>query len=256
MIDRIVIKNFKSFRNVDLKLGRMNLFIGTNASGKSNFLDALRFLQGIGNGFTIGEILGGKPRTATTGAWTGIRGGSRYALFTCAEDTDEVTIEIYGKLSGLPERNWEYQISFAPECGELREEELSVESEWYLYSGSSKSISWCGERDDKAIESQLPSPAVVPLLGTHRPFPECRHLNECRFAVRGMLANTQRVDVSRRMLEWLDHFDNGTTFLCHRHEATGESTIRPLTEVPHFNEVVQKSRIGDLLVEGWLEAAL
>ena len=48
MIDRIVVENFKSLRRVDLKLGRMNLLIGANASGKSNFLDALRVLQGIG----------------------------------------------------------------------------------------------------------------------------------------------------------------------------------------------------------------
>ena len=61
MIDRIIIENFKSLRRIDLSLGRLNLFIGTNASGKSNFLDALRVLQGIGNGFTISEILDGKP---------------------------------------------------------------------------------------------------------------------------------------------------------------------------------------------------
>ena len=66
MIERIIIENFKSFRRVDLHLGQMNLFIGTNASGKSNFFDALRVLQGIGNGFTISEILDGKPKSATS----------------------------------------------------------------------------------------------------------------------------------------------------------------------------------------------
>ena len=66
MIDRIVVENFKSLKKVDLKLGALNLFIGTNASGKSNFFDALRVLQGIGNGFTISEILDGKPKSATS----------------------------------------------------------------------------------------------------------------------------------------------------------------------------------------------
>ena len=56
MIDRIVVENFKSLRRVDLSRGRMNLFVGANASGKSNFLEALRVLQGIGSGFAIGEI--------------------------------------------------------------------------------------------------------------------------------------------------------------------------------------------------------
>ena len=47
MITEIEIENFKSFEKVHLKLGGLNLFIGANASGKSNFFDALRVLQGI-----------------------------------------------------------------------------------------------------------------------------------------------------------------------------------------------------------------
>ena len=46
MIDRIILENFNSLREVDLSL---------------EFLDALRVLQGIGNEFTISEILDGKP---------------------------------------------------------------------------------------------------------------------------------------------------------------------------------------------------
>ncbi len=75
MIEQITIKNFKSFKDVTLNLGPLNLFIGTNASGKSNFFDVLRVLQGIGYGFTIHEILDGKPKSATSEVWEGIRGG-------------------------------------------------------------------------------------------------------------------------------------------------------------------------------------
>ena len=42
MISEIEIEGFKSLETVRLKLGGLNLFIGTNASGKSNFFDALR----------------------------------------------------------------------------------------------------------------------------------------------------------------------------------------------------------------------
>ena len=87
MIDRIVVENFKSLRRIDLSLGRMNLFVGANASGKSNFLDLLRVLQGIGNGFTFSEILDGKPRSATSAVWDGIRGGSRRACFVGSSPT-------------------------------------------------------------------------------------------------------------------------------------------------------------------------
>ena len=103
MIDRIIVENFKSLRRIDLTLGRMNLFVGANASGKSNFLDLLRVLQGIGNGFTISEILDGKPRSATSAVWDGIRGGSRLACFASAgEDgrSDEVSIEVHGRVRG------------------------------------------------------------------------------------------------------------------------------------------------------------
>ena len=57
-------------------------------------------------------------------------------------------------------------------------------------------------------------------------------------------------------LEWLHESEYRTTFLCSRDESTGESTIRPLSEVPHFAEVIEKAPLADLLAEGWLEMAL
>ena len=81
MLKSLHIKNFKSLRDVRLELGLLNIFIGTNASGKSNVFDALRVLQGIGNGFTVSEIFDGKPQSATSERWEGIRGGSSQAAF-------------------------------------------------------------------------------------------------------------------------------------------------------------------------------
>jgi len=81
LIQRIEIKGFKSLADVRLNLGNFNLFIGTNSSGKSNFFDALRVLQGIGYGFTVDEILNGKPKGANSEAWEAIRGGSTKAHF-------------------------------------------------------------------------------------------------------------------------------------------------------------------------------
>ena len=81
MITEISIQGFKSLQDVNLKLGHLNLFIGTNASGKSNFFDALRVLQGIGYGFTIDEIFNGKPKSSGSDVWEPIRGGSSKADF-------------------------------------------------------------------------------------------------------------------------------------------------------------------------------
>lgn len=82
MINEIEIEGFKSFERIRLKLGGLNLFIGANGTGKSNFFDALRVLQGIGYGFTVDEIFNGKPKGAGSEAWEGIRGGRSRVAFT------------------------------------------------------------------------------------------------------------------------------------------------------------------------------
>ena len=46
-IRRIQVENFKSYRNLDVTLGRLNVLIGANASGKSNFVEIFRFLHDI-----------------------------------------------------------------------------------------------------------------------------------------------------------------------------------------------------------------
>jgi AAA15 family ATPase/GTPase len=43
MITKIKIENFKSIQNLDLELGRLNVFIGANGSGKSNILEGIAF---------------------------------------------------------------------------------------------------------------------------------------------------------------------------------------------------------------------
>jgi predicted ATPase len=46
-ITNIKVSNFKSFKDLDRNLGRFNVVIGANASGKSNFVEIFRFLRDI-----------------------------------------------------------------------------------------------------------------------------------------------------------------------------------------------------------------
>jgi len=46
-IKRIRVKNFKSFKDLEVELGKFNLLIGANASGKSNFIRIFEFLRDI-----------------------------------------------------------------------------------------------------------------------------------------------------------------------------------------------------------------
>ena len=50
MLQEIRIKNFKSISDETLHLGRVNVFIGENGSGKSNILEAIAFVSAIENG--------------------------------------------------------------------------------------------------------------------------------------------------------------------------------------------------------------
>ncbi len=127
MIRRITISGFKSLQSVELELGELNLFIGANASGKSNFFDALRVLQGIGYGFTIGEILDGKPKSANSDVWDPIRGGSARAAFANGESAHEIRFEVSLELNASDARTASYSIAFDPAEGALVDEWLIVD---------------------------------------------------------------------------------------------------------------------------------
>ena len=128
MIDRIIIENFKSLRRVDLKLGRMNLFIGANASGKSNFLDALRVLQGIGNGFTVSEIFDGKPEGATNAKWEEIRGRSAGACFAGEDADSTISFNVSGAVAN--KSSWQWSIAMSPVDACVTHERLRKTGRW------------------------------------------------------------------------------------------------------------------------------
>jgi len=48
-IKKIKISNFKSFKDLEVELGKFNVLIGANASGKSNFIQIFKFLMDITN---------------------------------------------------------------------------------------------------------------------------------------------------------------------------------------------------------------
>lgn len=205
MIEHITIENFKSFKKVDLHLGALNLFIGTNASGKSNFFDALRVLQGIGNGFTISEILDGKPKSATSEVWDGIRGGSAKACFANEAGGGEVSISAEGRVSG---KTWLYRISFSPGDGKVTQECLNVGGEIYTSDGVPRNLP--GDpiirvkyyQGKKGTQPQLTFESARPVLGQFAKGNGKWKKSDAELAqeVATLLANTQRVDPSPAIL--------------------------------------------------------
>jgi len=44
LLTKVILKNYKSIAGCDVALGPLTFLVGPNAAGKSNFLDALRFV--------------------------------------------------------------------------------------------------------------------------------------------------------------------------------------------------------------------
>ena len=76
MLTSLRLVDFKNFRDERLHMGPLTVIVGANASGKSNLRDAFRFLHGIGRGYTLGEIIGGKYGAGGQQEWAPIRGAA------------------------------------------------------------------------------------------------------------------------------------------------------------------------------------
>lgn len=75
MLKQLILENWKSFRHAVLYFDPLTVLIGTNASGKSNALDALEFLRRTALGKEIQAALIGDPMLPQ------IRGGVEWAVF-------------------------------------------------------------------------------------------------------------------------------------------------------------------------------
>ena len=209
MITRIEIENFKSLQKVDLALGNLNLFVGTNASGKSNFFDALRFLQGVGYGFTIDEILNGKPKSAGSEVWQAIRGGSARVGFASRQATDGVqdpvvAFTVHMTIAG---RKYRYSIGIAPGNGSVRNESLSVDEKSIFDSSQVTNESgspvltvryYPGQRGRQPhLDFQKSRPVLHQLIGHD----DCvkTHREQISNFIMAM-SNTQRIDPSPAIL--------------------------------------------------------
>ena len=92
MITSVRLVNFKNFADETLRVGPFTVIVGANASGKSNIRDAFRFLHGIGRGYTLAEIMGGKYGAGGYVEWTGIR-GAMDEIIRLGHEEFSVTVE-------------------------------------------------------------------------------------------------------------------------------------------------------------------
>ena len=112
MITSLRLVDFKNFVDETLRLGPFTMIVGTNASGKSNIRDAFRFLHGIGRGYTLPEIVGGKWGAGGQREWQPIRGAAHEVARL---DSESSTFSFYLELRGDDQPvSYEIAIEFDP----------------------------------------------------------------------------------------------------------------------------------------------
>ncbi len=139
MITSLRLKDFKNFVDETLHVGPFTVIVGANASGKSNIRDAFRFLHGVGRGYSLAEIAGGKHEAG----WKPIRGATnemvRFQAGAEISELDRFSLEVEMKsdrqaLSYLElGDNIRYRIDVCPEDSSgglsIADEELWSDSE-------------------------------------------------------------------------------------------------------------------------------
>lgn len=114
-ISRLRLQNWKNFpKTEESSLSDISFILGANASGKGNYLDALRFLR------DIAKSRGGGLQDAIEK-----RGGLKSIRCLHARSVTEVTIEV--DISDGDEVIWTYLVSFGLTGSGLREPELKSE---------------------------------------------------------------------------------------------------------------------------------
>jgi len=117
IISRVKLKNWKNFKSVDVQIGRRVFLVGPNASGKSNFLDAFRFLH------DIAKSDGSLQRAVKE------RGGiSKIRCLSAREP--QIEIEVYLSESNEKEPKWKYAIGLIQETSGHRRPIIQYERIW------------------------------------------------------------------------------------------------------------------------------
>lgn len=120
LITRLKLKNWRNFQEADAPLRERTYLIGPNASGKSNFLDVMRFLR------EICKPAGGGLQKAVDD-----RGGIAKLRCLHARRDPEVRIEVHlSEKADDPIPTWRYVLGFRPEGKGAQRLLVSSEQVW------------------------------------------------------------------------------------------------------------------------------
>lgn len=137
IIKKLKLHNWKNFQNVEVNLTERNFIIGPNAAGKSNLLDALRFLRDIAK--------------QSGGLQTAIeqRGGIKKIRCLAARKKPNISIEVQLGEPNEPNPTWIYLLDFMHTGGGVIKNQAKIIKE-KVYSAMKNE--WILDRSDKENE--------------------------------------------------------------------------------------------------------
>jgi len=118
IVTHLKLMNWRNFQKVDVPLRKRMFITGPNASGKSNLLDAFRFLRDIAKP-------GGGLQTAVTE-----RGGLSKLRCLAAKQNPQVEVEVHLANAEGAEPTWRYAIGIKQETRGYRKPYLVHEKVW------------------------------------------------------------------------------------------------------------------------------
>lgn len=120
LISRLRLRNWRNFRDVDIRLRERTYFLGANASGKSNLLDVFRFLRDIS-----------KPQGGGLQKAINDRGGIQKLRCLHARRDPEVRIDVeLSEGEDDDQTAWRYVLAFKPEGKGAQRTLISQERVW------------------------------------------------------------------------------------------------------------------------------
>lgn len=144
LITRIALKNWRNFEEIDVRLRETVYLIGPNASGKSNFLDALRFLRDVATPSGGGLQKAIADRKGVTKIKSLVaRNYPAVGIFVeLSESVDD------------KEPLWRYTLEFTAETAGLRRNVITNESVWHREQGELLKRPDSNDENDKELLTQ------------------------------------------------------------------------------------------------------
>jgi predicted ATPase len=155
MIKRIKIRDFRSIRELELELGAVTVLVGRSGTGKSNIVQAIRFLRNL--------LLHYEQSISYEFGWQ--------RIVPVGEAKPKTSIEIWFGIPG-EERDYNYRVAFGtpgqqglPGQIVLKEERLSLGQDQIFSRTRKDSNQW--EWDKPPMVSPAPEPVYeTPMLGS------------------------------------------------------------------------------------------